>query len=266
MKVLHILHELKFSGAEIMYVDAASLFQEKGYDLYVLATAERLEHAPYFEKAGYKVLHKPYPQLKNYGKRILYYIRFIRFLKQEKIAVVHNHSHFTMWGIALCAWIARIRSIYTFHSVFAYGKVSYVYHLFLRWSAKYIFKCIFHSISDSVYDNELQLHYNTTTKIYNWYGSNRYYPAQRMKRIEVRKELDIPLDALVLISVGGCNKNKRHSDIIKALCEIKKKNTNCIYLHLGKGISEPDEMELVKDLDLEHNVRFCGNKDNVKNI
>lgn len=27
MKILHVLNELKFSGAEIMYVDAASIFQ-----------------------------------------------------------------------------------------------------------------------------------------------------------------------------------------------------------------------------------------------
>ncbi len=29
MKVVQILHELKFSGAEIMYVDAAPFFQGK---------------------------------------------------------------------------------------------------------------------------------------------------------------------------------------------------------------------------------------------
>lgn len=27
MRILHVLNELKFSGAEIMYVDAASIFQ-----------------------------------------------------------------------------------------------------------------------------------------------------------------------------------------------------------------------------------------------
>lgn len=56
MKVLHILHELKFSGAEIMYVDAASIFQKLGCDLSIVNTANHLgEYAPYFEKAGYKV-------------------------------------------------------------------------------------------------------------------------------------------------------------------------------------------------------------------
>jgi hypothetical protein len=33
IKVIHILNELKFSGAEIMYVDATVVFQQLGYEL-----------------------------------------------------------------------------------------------------------------------------------------------------------------------------------------------------------------------------------------
>ena len=33
MKIAHILYELKYSGAEIMYVDAAPIFLEKGCEL-----------------------------------------------------------------------------------------------------------------------------------------------------------------------------------------------------------------------------------------
>ena len=42
MKILHILHELKFSGAEIMYVDAAPIFQKLGCELAVVNTAPHL--------------------------------------------------------------------------------------------------------------------------------------------------------------------------------------------------------------------------------
>ena len=42
MKILHVLYELKFSGAEIMYVDAADEFRSLGCELYVINSAERL--------------------------------------------------------------------------------------------------------------------------------------------------------------------------------------------------------------------------------
>ncbi len=265
MKILHILHELKFSGAEIMYVDAAPVFQELGCELSVVATAENLgEYAPYFKEAGYKVYHKPYPKFKHLISRIIFIVRFIQFLKNKRIDVVHNHSSGTFWTMAFCAWITGKKSVYTFHSVFPTHFYSYFYHCLLRWSAKNIFNCQFQTISDSVYDHELRLYHNQTSKIYNWYGSNRFYPASNNEKTQKRAELKLPPNSFILISVGGCNLNKRHSDIIKALPLILKYIPNCFYLHLGRGESEQDEMNLVAQLGINNHVLFCSNQTDVR--
>ena len=257
MKIIHILDELKFSGAEIMYVDAAPLFQEKGCELTVLATTPNLgEFAPHFEKAGFKIIHKPYHCIANYlGRfkysnyitRIKYYQYFIRLLKEEQYDVVHIHSYGTMWGMSFCAWIAGKKSVFTYHNVFSSHFYSYAYHFLLRWFAKNIFKCRFQTISDSVYEHELNYYHNQTAKIYNWYGSSRFYPALEKEKEKVREELNIPSDSFTIISVGGCSPIKRHSEIIKALPEIIKHVPNLLYLHLGTGKSELEEIELAKE-------------------
>jgi glycosyltransferase involved in cell wall biosynthesis len=265
MKVIHILHELKFSGAEIMYVNAAPLFQQKGCELLVLATAADLgEYAPYFEQAGYQVLHKPYPALKNYMSRLIYYYNFAHFIKEKEIDVVHIHSSECMWGMAFAAWIAKKRSVYTFHSVFYSRKITYRYHCLLRWSAKKKFKCKFQSISDSIYEHELKYYHNPTTKIYNWYSNNRFYPALVGEKEKVREELNISSKTFVLISIGGCNSIKRHSEIIKALPLVMSEIPDCIYLHLGKGISEHEEQKLSSELGMETHIQFVGNHRNVR--
>ncbi|MDR2410473.1 MAG: glycosyltransferase family 4 protein [Bacteroidales bacterium] len=265
MKVIHILHELKFSGAEIMYVDAASLFQQKGCELFVLATAPDLgEYAPYFEQAGYQVLHKPYPALKNYISRLGYYYAFARFIKEKEIDVVHIHKSGCMWGIAFATWMAKKRSVYTFHNVFPSRKITYRYHCLLRWSVKKIFKCRFQTISDSVYEHELNYYQNPTVKIYNWYSSNRFYPALIGEKEKVRKGLNISPKTVVLISVGGCSRIKRHSDIIKALPLIISEISDCLYLHLGKGNSEYEEQKLSSELGMETYIRFVGNQSDVR--
>jgi glycosyltransferase involved in cell wall biosynthesis len=265
MKVIHILIELKFSGAEIMYVDAAPIFQKKGCELTVMATANELgEYAPYFERAGYQIIHQPMPALKNYFNRIKFYRTVIRLLKNEKFDVVHIHSPNAMWGMALCAWLTNAKSVFTFHNVFPTRFFTYPYHCLLRWSAKTIFKCRFQTISDSVYDHELKLYYNKTNKIYNWFGSNRYYPAIEGEKEKIRRELGISNQTLVLISVGGCSSVKRHSDIIKALPLVLKEIPDCLYLHLGKGDTESEEIRLVKALGLESNIRFCDNQTDVR--
>ncbi|MDK2977673.1 MAG: hypothetical protein PWP52_387 [Bacteroidales bacterium] len=265
MKVIHILHSLKFSGAEIMYVGASPLFQEKGCELTVVATADQLgEYAPYFEKAGYAVKHIPYPPVSKLWKRLLFAVRFIRMLKAEKYQVVHNHSHGTYWMMAFCAWVAGIRSVYTFHSVFPTHFYSYPYHLWLRWTAKYLFGCKFQTISDSVFTHELELYHNRTTKIYNWYNSLVFTPAKENEKCEIRMKLNIPQDAFVIVSVGGCSPVKRHSEIIRAIPEIRKQIPNLIYLHLGTGKLEADEIQLANKLNVSPYIRFNGNQTDVR--
>lgn len=265
MKILHILHELKYSGAEIMYVDAAPLFQEKGCQLTVMATAKELgDYAINFEKAGYSVLHVPMPVLKKYFKRLAYYQKIITIFKKQKYEVVHIHSSSTMWGFALCAWLTNTKSVYTFHNVFPTHFYTYPYHILLRFSAKFIFKCKFQTISDSVYNHEVKLYHNATTKIYNWYGKKRYFPATPDEKKSVRAQLGIDANALVVISVGGCSTVKRHSDIIQALPLVLKKIPNTIYLHLGKGETEEEEKKLAITLGIEDKVWFCNNQQNVR--
>lgn len=263
MKVLHILHELKFSGAEIMYVDAAPVFQRLGCELAVVNTASQLgEYATYFEAAGYKVYHWTYP--KSYFKRWQYYRKMISFLKRENYDVVHIHSSALKWGMSYCAWKAGCKAVYTFHNVFHSHWYTYLYHWWLRWSAKHIFHCTFQTISDSVYGNEKNYYHNETIKIYNWYGSNRFFPAKEGEKEAVRKELGIPSHALVIISVGGCSPIKRHADVIKALPEIINKYPDMVYLHLGEGSSLQEEKALANSLNVIDHVLFCGNQENVR--
>ena len=265
IKVVHILNELKFSGAEIMYVDAASIFQEKGCELTVMATALKIgEYEPFFVKAGYKVIHFPIPPLKYVFKRIKYYYLFVKLIKKRQFNLIHIHILDGMWGFALCAWLTNIRSVFTFHNVFPTHFYTYPFHCLIRWTAKYIFQCRFQTISDSVYNHEVNFYKNNTYKIYNWYGSNRYFPAKLDDKIIFRKELDIDEDMFVMISVGGCSHIKRHTDIIKGLPMIIQKIPKCLYLHLGTGLTEKEEIYLAEEIesisyfyDSSRSVQYC---------
>lgn len=263
MKVVHVLNELKFSGAEIMYVDAAEKFKSLGCILYVINTSPTLgEYAPYFEKAGYKVIHMPYPN--GLVARFRYYNRFIAFLKKEQIDVVHIHSSNLKWGASYCAWRAGIKCVYTFHNAFPIRWFSLPYQMYLRWSAKHVFGCRFQTISDDVYRNELQTYHNKTSLVYNWYGKNRFWPANKGEKESIRNILGISPKALVIISVGGCSEIKRHQEIIKALPLIIKTFPDTIYLHLGEGYALDDEIKLAEDIGVAGHVIFAGNQTDVR--
>lgn len=265
MKVIHILHSLKFSGAEIMYVDAASEFQKKGCQLTVMATADELgEYAPNFEKSGFEVVHFPMPPLNHPIKLRIYYRTIIKFLKQGNYDVVHIHSSGARFVFAFCAWRANVKSVYTFHNVFKSRLVSLYYHILQRMIIKSIFNCEFQTISDSVYDNELKRYGNKTVKVYNWYGNERYYPATESEKTIEREKLGINKNTLVLISVGGCSIVKRHSDILKAMSLVVNTIEDVLYLHLGTGCTEDEEIQLAENLNLSSKIRFLGNQEDVR--
>ena len=265
MKVIHFFHSLKYSGAEIMYVDATPVFKSLGCELSAVATSSDLgEYAENFKNAGYTVFHKPYPNRLKLFKRISYHIQLIKFLRRNNYDLIHLHSFNMILGFSLTAWILKISCVYTFHSVFPTNWYSFNYHKFIRWTAKNIFKCKFQTISDSVYNHELHLYKNKTVKIFNWHNDLRFYPSKNDEKNEIRKNLGIDLDTLVLISIGGCCDNKRHSDIIKSLVEIKKIIPKVLYVHLGSGVTENEEIQLANELKVSENVMFLGNQIDVR--
>lgn len=186
------------------------------------------------------------------------------FLRKEHIDVVHIHNSGMKWGMSYCAWRCGCKAIYTYHSVFTSHWYSYGYHWWLRWSAKNLFGCTMQTISDSVYENELQYYHNKTVKVYNWYGGNRFFPAKEEERNSVRKELGIEWNTPVIISVGGCSPIKRHTDVIKALPKVLRQLPDLLYLHLGEGVSLEEEKELAERLGVSGHVRFCGNQRDVR--
>lgn len=265
MRVLHVFHELLYSGGEIMYVGAAKIFQSKGCDLSVIATFDNLGNfATQFEDAGFHVYHRPYPKRRFLLQRLIYIIKFSIFLKNKNIDVVHIHANRTMFGIALSSWLANKRSVYTFHNVFPTHVYTRPFHIAIRWIAKNLWNCQFQTISESVTKNELVRFKNKTIKINNWYNTEKFFPARGSEKIVSRKELGIDENAFVIISIGGCSEIKRHEHIIQALSLVVKVIPNCIYLHLGSGETLESEKKLVQNLGLENNVVFTGNQDNVR--
>lgn len=265
MNVIHIFNSLKFSGAEIMYVDAAKYFQSYGCNLSVIATNEDLgEFADNFKSSGYDIYHFPYPT--SFLEKLKYTFKLKKFLKNKKIDLVHIHSNKMFFHYSFIAWLIGIKSLYTFHNVFPTKKHTRLFHIIKRVIVKNIFKCQFQTISDSVYNNELVTFKNKTTKIDNWYGGDRYYPTtDKFEKSKLRKEMNLNEDAFIVISVGGCSHVKRHCEIIHAISLLIEKIPNIIYLHLGTGEDEVAEKELVKKLKLEEHVYFLGNQQNVRN-
>lgn len=85
-----------------------------------------------------------------------------------------------------------------------------------------------------------------------------------INKAEKRKELGVPEDSMLLLSVGELNKNKNHETVIKALAKLH--NPNIYYLIAGKGGLEDYLNELIENLDLKNNVKLLGHRADIAEL
>lgn len=268
MRVLHIFIELKFSGAEIMYVNAAPLFQNRGIDLVALSTGEEVgEFAQAFENVNVKVLYRA---LSIYALNPLTLFKHFKgvysLVRKENIDVIHIHrsKHFLFYSFI--GFILKKKVVRTVHNVFKHRKMTWIKGYLERYIARNLFGVTFQTIGTSVYQNELNYYKNGSSVVNNWYDGERFYPLKNHhEKQQLREELNIPLDATVIISVGGCSHVKNHHDVIKAM-PLVLKDLNCFYVHLGQGETENEEKELAKSLGVFNNIHFYGNQNNVRDF
>lgn len=266
MKVLHIFYEINYSGAEIMYINAAPIFKKEGFELHALSSGLSLGSlSNQYEEAGFTLHH--YPLLngtKNPFSLVGYLWRLTYFIRKQEFDVIHIHRANFCWLFTLASFFAGRRSIRTIHNVFRNKGLGWVKAFIERGILRKIFGLKYQSIGTSVESHEREYFYNKTYLVNNWFNEFTFKPLKdRQEFLDLRKTLGLDLDAFIVISTGSCSVQKNHCDIIRAL-EIINRNFKCIYLHLGCGEELDNELDLAKRLGILEQVMYVGNKSNVR--
>lgn len=81
---------------------------------------------------------------------------------------------------------------------------------------------------------------------------------------EKRKELGVPNDAVLLISIGELNENKNHETVIRALSLLN--DPKVFYIIAGKGSKKEKLENVISELGLENNVQLIGYRNDVSEI
>ena len=82
------------------------------------------------------------------------------------------------------------------------------------------------------------------------------YTALRVNKREKREEIGVPVDAIMLLSLGELNENKNHQTVIYALGQMGEKNIH--YVIAGKGDLKNELLSLAKRLGISHRVHLLG--------
>lgn len=83
-------------------------------------------------------------------------------------------------------------------------------------------------------------------------------------KLAKRKELNIPEDSFVILSVGELNKNKNHETVIKAISRLNCPNV--YYVICGQGVLMNDLKKMINELGLIEKVKLLGYRSDIAEI
>jgi len=256
MRVLHILNELKPSGAEIMLELAAPGWRELGGDLHILSVAQsRGPHAARLEQAGWTI-----HLFDCRAGRLGVIGALARAIRQIGPDVVHIHSERRILPNCLAVWRCGIPMFRTVHNNFLFGgrlrqqkKLERL--ICRRLGLRHI------AISTSVQSNELQRFANPSQVCWNWFDARRFQPPTAEEKIAARQRLGLPADRPILVSIGNGSDVKNYAAIIGALAD--PRHRSLLYCQVGLPHPGGRDQALATQHQLGERVRFCGPQDNV---
>lgn len=250
LKILHVLYELKPSGAEMMLKSAGKYWENYNIRSDILATGpEKGPFASELEEVGYNVFY-----LRN-RKKLVDFIHFYRFVRNGKYDVIHQHAEGMSFWYGLFSLLAGARFLRTVHSNFSFNGNLRIRRGLQRKILNAL-GCKFITIGSSVKNNEWMRFRIESTVIANWADLEAFPPPSDNQREQARGKWGFSKDDFVVLTVGNCSRGKNHKSLIEAIASSSIANLK--YLHVGSGEDEQSEHDLVSYFSLNERVVFAG--------
>lgn len=251
MKVLHILNELRPSGAEQMLRIAAPLWRSRGCDLHILSIAEETgEFTEQLSSVGWNI----HSTGKTSGT-----VQLFQSLRKSILRIQPDILHINPEGygplLPLVCALSRKPMFRTVHNSFGFVGNLKQRKTIERWLARKL-GVRFIAISQSVFDNEQDRFSNPCTLLWNWIDTDRFHPPTPEQRSEARKRFNISPEQTLLVSVGNGSDVKNYKAVIEALAELA--NPKLLYCQVGNAHPQCSDENLATKLGIQDQVRFCG--------
>lgn len=253
MRVMHVLAEVRPSGAETMLESAGSLWPMHGVECEVVSTGRREgSFAPRLRDAGYVVHHLPS------SRSPLFFWRLARLARSREIDVVHLHLERASTYLAIAARCAGADVVRTIHNAFpfegALARRRQAHRRLARWLGVTSI-----AVSPTVAENERTRFNSDPSVIDNWIARDRFRTPTALERSSARELLGLLEENVAIATVGNCRPAKNHMALLEALA--MGLEADWVWLHAGKQDVAATEQVRAEELGLAERCRFLGTVD-----
>lgn len=244
-------------------------FKEQGYEVHVAAKNDFVNEQciiPNCDKF-YDINFARFPFSKV---NINAYKQLKKIITENNYDIIHCHTPVAGVLTRLAARNSKNTTvIYTAHGFHFFKGAPLlnwlIYYPVERFCAKFTDKLI--TINKEDYEIAKKFSLRKNGKVYYVPGVGIDIEKIRSTKVNVqqkKKELGIPENIPVLLSVGELIKRKNHETVLKALSKLK--DHNFAYLICGRGILDNYLQEQVKNLDLLNKVKLLGFRKDIVEI
>lgn len=198
------------------------------------------------------------------------YKKLQKIILENQYDIVHCHTPvagvLTRLAARLCNNTRVIYTAHGFHFFKGAPLINWlIYYPVERFCARYTDKLI--TINKEDYERAKQFKLRNNGKVY--YIPGVGMDINKIKNVNIdinekKKELGIPDDIPVILSVGELNENKNHEVVIQALDKIKEQKY--IYIIAGRGKLEDYLNSLIKEKCLTEKVRLLGYRKDIAEL
>lgn len=258
LRVLHVLGELRASGAEVMLVAAAPTFAELGVSIDVLSTGEEQigRFAERLREAGYGVHHVPF------ARSLAFFWRLFRLVRSGYDAV-HVHTERATFWVGLTLLAARMPvMVKSNHSSFEFTGSLRLRRMVQRHLLDWLgLRQV--AVGRSVQEVEKRHFGLDVPVVENWVDVERFHPPSPEQRAASRRALSLAEGEVALAVVGNCHPVKNHGELLRALARVPAARRPLL-LHAGEEEAGQPERALARSLEIEGRVRFLGSVGDVR--
>jgi glycosyltransferase involved in cell wall biosynthesis len=253
--MIHCGGEGGIRGSERCFIDSVKALSYWGYTIRVLRNRDVLD----YEIAMYvtEIIDFQFPEimidklswklpLLRYATRLR---KLIAIINEQQPQVIYVNGGLPCQLAVPAGRICGVPVLCHFHHP-AYKRLLYF------WLVRYTNMCIFPS--QATRDHCLHCAGIDGAVVYNGVDTSVFQAQAGSKNKSLRRELNIPQDAVVIGQVGGLVPHKRPEMLIRLFQSLHQKVPNSYLVLIGSGPLESDLRELVDELGLEGIVILTG--------
>jgi glycosyltransferase involved in cell wall biosynthesis len=266
IKVLHIMKNIQKGGVEQFILNQYEYLANQNvvFDFCVFGPDKEkndLRVVKRIEELGGRILFHPYPN-KDF---FLFLKKFKSTLKDNQYDVVHCHQNYFSGVILPLAKSTnvpiRIAHAHTAEERKKKNLKRKVYQLLMR---KSIHKTATHLLASS--RKASQFLYGEKSDAEFLPNGINAHPFIKTDYKNIRKELSLPEDTMLLGHVGNFKPMKNHVFLLDIFKRIRREYPNTHLLLVGEGETKNSIETRVKKMEIERNVHFLGSREDIGDI